>query len=233
MLASRPQTTEQRTQPCRNPRANWRDLTWRFPNERDCLASFLALEAAEVLASVKPANLVQLRNRRQPCGRNLHQLWRLHGDILLANSLLRTLALRQNDNGNLMFFYIPQVLRSHLQKPETAAFLKKLGYPTPDNLQATLIELQDRFNTKSDMPHEIGIFLGYPLKDVAGFMGCSNKPCTACQQWRIYGDPAPSLALSDCYSACRRSMANRIIEAGDPVALLHTNPQTMQTVCAS
>lgn len=233
MLSSMPHAAKQSTQPHRRSRTSWLDLTWKFPDERDCLASFLALEAAEVLAGVKPANLVQLRNRRQPCGRNLHQLWQLHSGALLADCPLQALALRQKESGDLMLFYAPDLLRSHLQRPETAAFLRRLGYLTPDNLQGTLAELQNRFHTETDMPHEIGIFLGYPLKDVAGFMGCSDRPCTTCRQWRIYGDPAPSLALSDRYSACRRGMASRLKEAGNPVVLLKTLPQTRQTACAS
>lgn len=233
MLSSMPHAAKQCPQPRRCSRASWLDLTWNFPDERDCLASFLALEAAEVLARVKPANLVQLRNRRQPCGRNLHHLWQIHSSALLADSPLQALTLRQKESGDLMLFYVPELLQAHLQRPETATFLKGLGYLTPDNLQQTLAELQDRFHTESDMPHEIGIFIGYPLKDVAGFMGCSDKPCTACRQWRIYGDPAHSLALSDRYSACRRGMASRLSAADDPVALLHTVPQTWQTVCAS
>jgi hypothetical protein len=233
VLSSMPHAAKQSTQPHRRSRTSWLDLTWKFPDERDCLASFLALEAAEVLAGVKPANLVQLRNRRQPCGRNLHQLWQLHSGALLADCPLQALALRQKESGDLMLFYAPDLLRSHLQRPETAAFLRRLGYLTPDNLQGTLAELQNRFHTETDMPHEIGIFLGYPLKDVAGFMGCSDRPCTTCRQWRIYGDPAPSLALSDRYSACRRGMASRLKEAGNPVVLLKTLPQTRQTACAS
>ncbi len=233
MLSLKPRAVKQCPQPRSRSRTSWLDLTGNFPDERDCLASFLALEAAEVLAGVKPANLVQLRNRRQPCGRNLYNLWQLHSDSLLADSPLQGLAMRQKENGNLMLFYVPELLRSHLQRPETGAFLSRLGYPAPGNLQATLTELLYRFQTEADMPHEIGIFLGYPLKDVAGFMGCSNKPCTACRQWRIYGDPAPSLALGDCYSACRRDMASRLIEASDPVALLHTIPKPPQTVCVS
>ncbi len=230
MLSSMPHASQQCSRTHRRSRTSWLDLTWKFPDERDCLASFLALEAAEVLAGVKPANLVQLRNRRQPCGRNLHQLWRLHSNALLAGSPLKALSLRQKETGDLMLFYTPEILQSYLQQPKTAKFLKQQGYPTPGNLRKTLAELQERFQTETDMPHEIGLFLGYPLKDVAGFMGCSDKPCTGCRQWRIYGDPAQSLALSDRYAACRRGMAHRLTDSANPVALLRTDPKAHQSI---
>lgn len=230
VLSSMSHTAKQCTKPRRRSRASWLELSWKFPDERDCLASFLALEAAEVLAGAKPANLVQLRNRRQPCGRNLHRLWRIHKNTLLADSPLKALSLRQKDTGDLMLFYIPEILQAHLLQPKTAEFLRLQGYLSPGNLQKMLAELKKRFQTEVDMPHEIGLFLGYPLKDVAGFMGCSDRPCTGCRQWRIYGDPAPSMALSDHYAACRRGMANRLIAADNPAALLRTDSKTQQPI---
>jgi hypothetical protein len=205
-------------------------LAWNFPEERECLASFLVLEAAEVLAGAKPANLVQLRNRPQPCGRNLHELWQDHGAALLADSPLEALALRRKDSGDLMLFYSPVLLQAHLQQFETAAFLQQQGYRSAD-LQSALSELKRRFQTNTEIPHEIGLFLGYPLKDVAGFMGCSDKPCTACRLWRIYGDPKPSLALSDHYTNCRRGMAAQLCGTQNPVALLHNIPMADETAC--
>ncbi|MEZ4485842.1 MAG: DUF3793 family protein [Syntrophotaleaceae bacterium] len=231
MQSSTQRASQQSPRNHRSPRSKWLDLAWKFPDERDCLASFLALEAAEVLAGIKPANLVQLRNRRQPCGRNLHELWRFHSDDLLAHSPLKALTLRQKESGDLMLFYSPEILQSHLQHPQTAEFLKLRGYPTPENLQKTLAELQERFEVQDEMPHEIGLFLGYPLKDVAGFMGCSDMPCTACRMWRIYGDPEPSLALSDCYADCRRGMAAQLSEMRDPVALLHRSRTVDKKAC--
>ncbi len=122
-----------------------------------------------------------------------------------------------------MLFYNPALLQDHLRLPETAAFLRQQGYQGTD-LQSALVELKRRFQTDAELPHEIGLFLGYPLKDVSGFMGCSDKPCTACRLWRIYGDPAPSLALSDRYADCRRGMAARLSDRHDPVALLQKMP---------
>ena len=214
-----------------NSRPNWRELTWNFPNERDCLASFLALEAAEVLDEVKPANLVQLRNRRQPCGRNLHQLWQTHGALLLSDSPLEALPLRRKDSGDLMLFFSPALLQAHLKQFETAAFLQQQGYQSAD-LQSALSELKRRFQTNTEIPHEIGLFLGYPLKDVAGFMGYSDKPCTACRMWRIYGDPKASLALSDRYANCRRGMAARLHHIHDPVTLLRENTKAAAPACS-
>jgi len=47
-------------------RSAWQDVAGRFDDPRECLASFLALETAEVIAGEKPANLLGIANRRCP-----------------------------------------------------------------------------------------------------------------------------------------------------------------------
>ncbi len=204
----------------RDSRVSWVHLCEMFPDPLECLASFIALEAAEVLDGIKPANLVQLRNRRQPCGRNLLQLWNLHGNSLLAQSPLEAFTLSRKSGGNLMLFYDPVLLQSHLSTPEIACFLAKCGYQDPCSPSKSLQELQRRFHDASEIPHEIGLFLGYPLKDVAGFMGASDQPCTGCRMWRIYGDPAPSIALSERFAACRSRMAQLLRRSFSPRHLI-------------
>jgi hypothetical protein len=206
------------------PRCNWLELTSDFPDDRDCLAAFLALETAEVLAGTKPANLIRLSNRRQRCGRNLHLLWHSCGDPLLADSELQALSLRENNEGSLLLFFSEKLLCRQLRDPSVATFVHKLGYPPSGDLPATLAELQRRFQADSGLPHEIGVFLGYPLKDVAGYMGHTDLPCTGCRLWRIFGDPAPSLALSERFIACRNHMAERLRATPKPMALLRTAP---------
>ena len=34
----------------------------------------------------------------------------------------------------------------------------------------------------------MGIFLGYPVDDVAGFINHCGNNCKACGQWKVYGD---------------------------------------------
>ena len=39
-------------------------------------------------------------------------------------------------------------------------------------------------------PHEIGLFLGYPPEDVAGFIANNARNCKCCGCWKVYGDEA-------------------------------------------
>ena len=49
-------------------------------------------------------------------------------------------------------------------------FLKFVGYSSDYELNDYMDELVFRLQSE-EFPHEIGVFLGYPLKDVLGFMG--------------------------------------------------------------
>ena len=62
--------------------------------------------------------------------------------------------------------------------------------------------LIDKLNS-NDFPHEIGIFLGYPLKDVVGFMGYGKYQFCKTRYWRVYGDESISDAVYDRFISDR------------------------------
>ena len=200
-------------------RPSWREITRRFADDRVCLAAFLALEGAEVLAGVKPGNLVNVGNRQRPCGRNLHTLWRTHGQPLLSVTGLHALELHDRGSSVLLFLYDESRLKCLLQQKAVRTILQKCGYSDPSNLAGTLGELKARAGGNV-FPHEIGIFLGYPLKDVLAFMGSIRIPYSCQGPWKIYGNPLQSLALARCYRECRYRMACHLAEGIDPVQCL-------------
>ncbi len=73
-------------------------------------------------------------------------------------------------------------------------FLKNLGYPSKVNIDTYLDILVTRLKSNI-FPDEIGVFLGYPLKDVLGFMGYGKYGLFDTRYWKIYGDPKSSYNL--------------------------------------
>ena len=61
-------------------------------------------------------------------------------------------------------------------------FLNKRGYYYKTVSQAIAL-LKEKL-IENDFPHEIGIFLGYPLSDVLGFI--NNEPCCCMGAWKVY-----------------------------------------------
>ena len=66
--------------------------------------------------------------------------------------------------------------------------LRKAGYAGEIDLDYVVVRVGFPFRSGA-VPHEIGIVLGYPLKDVAGFMGISRREFSCQGPWKIYGNP--------------------------------------------
>ncbi len=202
----------------------WKDISHRFASDRDCLAAFLALETAEILEGVKPGNLVNLVNRPQPCGRNLYRLWKEFGAEMDEESGLESKVLCDRGNSLLVFFFDRQAMDELTGTPRVQALLKRSGYSEDLSLDGVLQHLISRLD--GDFPHEIGIFLGYPLKDVAGFMGLVRLPFACQGPWKIYGDPTRSLQLAEIHRASRRRMAWRVACCSTPYDCLNRSACT-------
>lgn len=199
---------------------HWHTVIRRFPAARDCLASFLAYEAAEILAGAKPANLINLVDRPHHCGRNFYRLWKECGPALLEQSGLVGRELIDRGDSLLLFVYAPQLLDTQLRRPATRAMLHRAGYAPAAETAAVLAELQERCQVGEGFPHEIGIFLGYPLKDVAAFLGWVAIPFTVQGPWKIYGQPEMSLDLAATHRRCRCQMVQRLARCTTPVECL-------------
>jgi len=200
-------------------RVVWGDVAGRFVEPRECLASYLALEAAEVLAGVKPANLISITDRTYRCGRNPYRLWKRWGRSVLESSPLHVHELEDRGDSVLVLLYLPEALDRLLAASATRAVLRCAGYPEEVRRAEALDMLARRLATGA-FPHEIGVFLGYPLKDVAGFMGLARIPFTCQGPWKIYGDPGKSLRLAETYRGCRSRMAAELTCCATPYECL-------------
>ena len=61
------------------------------------------------------------------------------------------------------------------------------------------------------LPHEVGIFIGYPLKDVMGFIERAPRTPVVRGDWQVFGEPEESLGLMRLYR-CAEQLAEKIIE---------------------
>jgi hypothetical protein len=203
----------------RGARPGWQEFSRLYTDDRDCLASFLALELAEVLRGAKPANLVCLANKSRSCGRNLYQLWKEHGQALIEASGLKVRVLADRGSSLLLLLYSRDALGALLDQKSVRVILRKAGYPDTDRFEAVLSELEHRVDGEG-FPHEIGVFLGYPLKDVVGFMGWAPLSFTCQGPWKIFGNAAPSLELAENHRKCRCEMSAQLASGCHPLDCL-------------
>jgi len=94
-----------------------------------------------------------------------------------------------------VFVYNRWVLFAVLRDDACRRILFELGYTDFEQGESLVQQLLRRIQRKGDFPHEIGIFLGYPLKDVCGFMGINQLKLTKRMGWNMYGDTAESEKL--------------------------------------
>jgi hypothetical protein len=208
----------------------WHDVSSRFTEPSECLASFLALEAAEVLEGAKPANLVTVGNRRRSCGRNLYELWRSLGGAVLAGRGLVARELVDRGDSVMLLLYSQSAMQALLARPNVSAVLKRVGYAGLASTDEVFDELASRV-AAGGFPHEIGVFLGYPLKDVAAFMGWVRLPFVSQGPWKIYGDPGESLRLAETFRCCRKRMAERLESCASPFECLSSGAGSRGISC--
>ena len=197
----------------------WVDLAGLFPAPRECLAAFVAAVSAEVIAGVKPANLIRITHRNLPCGRCMLNLWRKYGQEILSSSPLSAMSMREERESDLLLFYDAGLLMKRFKSRTMQTFLRSNGYAPSLSLEQALQYLHSTFT--DGVPDEVGMFLGYPLRDVKGFINQTTQPFQGGREmWRIYGPPARSLRLDQLYREKREEMTLRLTEANSPLALL-------------
>src|SRR5512133_47443 len=201
-------------------------ISSRCPDPLECMASHLLLECSEVLAGIKPANLISLVNRPRSCGRNLYQLWdTYHGELTDRLAKICFKVLKTSDRARLLFCYNPEHLDHHLPHSGIRAILAKTGYDTSQGSTALVSELCNRIKKSDVFPHEIGLFIGYPAKDVAAFMGMINLPFTCQGPWKIYGEPGQSLYLADSFRRSRQDMGRQLARCVSPFDCLNRSEE--------
>lgn len=144
----------------------------------------LALHCAPALTGLAPANLVALATERFP---NLDGLLEAY-HARLSGGGLALLPLCRCRSRVLLLVCRPSFLACRLKERHAAAYLSDLGYPVAQGLEACLEVLRRRLNRGGDFPHEIGLFLGYPLADVVGFCALGGACAKYSGYWKVYGN---------------------------------------------
>lgn len=106
----------------------------------------------------------------------------------------------------LVFFYWEKALERRLERWEARCFLRKFGY-REEGLKQQLARLEVRvnryFQADRGFPHEIGVFLDYPLCDVQSFIRRKGKDCLFSGYWKVYHNPEEARSIFKTYDEAR------------------------------
>jgi hypothetical protein len=185
--------------------------------ESECsgLAEWLALELAPTIRGNKPSTVLSFSNTKYM---PLLNMWNKYGLRILQDSVIRFFHLRVTPTSVTVLFYRADMLKKCMEDMYHKEFLQRFGYPVDAGIDKCLALLRQRF--QHSCPHEVGLLLGIPLKDVLGFMGLSHLPLTCRGLWQIYGDPESSLSTIQCFTEDRRCVAEQLERGLEPRQLL-------------
>ena len=92
---------------------------------------------------------------------------------------------------HLVMVYRAKELEEHLRSKEVSDYLREFGHRRDDFI-SNLIRLHQRmnsfYNRMKEFPHEVGIFLGYPICDIKGFLENKGERYLHSGYWKIYGN---------------------------------------------
>ena len=142
----------------------------------------LEMLGAVILGS-KPAEIINVPGRKEDKKIKLSQI-----EAFFSNcSRITYRIITTHDGGKRVLFINEKSMEKVLVNKRCINFLKFVGYSSDYELNDYMDELVFRLQSE-EFPHEIGVFLGYPLKDVLGFMGYGKNELVEVKNWRIYGD---------------------------------------------
>lgn len=152
--------------------------------------------SAPTLCGIKPSNLFIA-----PCegySECLLESWKRE-----FNNLGLSIEVFKSSKDAVMFFVYDFLwIRKILDDSFVQAYLMGKGYSNISDTKKTITELIDRLKHSDVFPHEVGIFLGYPVEDVIGFEKNQSKNCKFCGYWKSYSNPEEAKRCCMQYKIC-------------------------------
>lgn len=142
------------------------------------LEGTIGRQCAPVLTGVKPANILVVKHTGQE-------------DVCscFEKTGISCRLLHIEEERTVWMVYRKEKVENIIAKPEYRTFLESLGYKGKD-VDGMLVQMAEKFQAhhkkKESFPHEMGIFLGYPLSDVKGFIENKGKNFLYQGQWKVY-----------------------------------------------
>ena len=178
----------------------------------------LAFHAAPTLLGIKASNMLSLSHRDFDIAENINRF-----NERAAAKGLHIEVLCECKNKALMLVYNRRLLEKRLADPVIRRFLTVYGYSEELKTDGCLHRLAQRMKESDGFPHEVGIFLDYPLEDVIGFIENAGANYKLCGCHKVYGDAVRAARVFSNYEKCRNFLCGRLNTGHDIYQALKIN----------
>jgi len=188
-------------------------------DDLEYLFSVIIRNAAPTIRKHKTSSLINFSNSNS--NRNLKELWEKYKDEVKDKLDVDYFELKKDSTTILVLFYNSEKLNLGIRDTSNMEFLKRFGYN--ENMDATqcLSLLRKRFQYMC--PHEIGIFLGYPIDDVTSFVDYPNTKCKMVGYWKVYHDIESAEIIFNKYDEIKHVFIQLMMRGMKPTELLKKN----------
>ncbi len=115
----------------------------------------------------------------------------------------------------LLLIYSEALLKKRLSDINVRKLLRQYGYGEKMLPEDCLERLSQRIRENDEFPHEIGLFLDYPVEDVVGFISNKGGNYKLCGCWKVYGCAESARRTFANYDKCRKYLCNKLSEGTD------------------
>ncbi|MCB2290603.1 DUF3793 family protein [Clostridium sp. CS001] len=181
------------------------------------LLSVIMCNAAPTIKNHKTSSLINFRNNN----RNLKDVWEKYKNEVKEKLDVDFFELKKDETSTLVLFYNKEKIKLGIRDSRSMEFLKRFGYNESMDIHECLSFLGKRFENLC--PHEIGVFLGYPIEDVVSFVDYPSSKCKMVGYWKIYHDIEKAEIIFNKYDEIKHDIMTLMVKGMKPTEVLNIN----------
>lgn len=186
-------------------------------DDKNYLLSTIVYSAAPVLGKLKPSYLLIFHNKGK---RKLYDLWAKYKWSIMDELKIKFYHMKTFKDSEAVLFYNEEQLEKLLKAEKNLYFLKRYGYSNNMSIDEYLNHLKNRYEKLC--PHEMGIFLGYPLEDVDEFIKYPNKKALMFGYWKVYSHLEEAKSIFYKYDEIKNEVMELIRRGIKPDRIINT-----------
>ena len=155
-----------------------------------------------------------LKGKKVSCGITMEDSMYDELHNILSGSGISYRRLSAAEGRCLVLFYREKELSEYVNRVGIRSFIREFGY-----IEMELDEMLERLSCRTALfsreeigyPHEIGIFFGYPVEDVQGFIRNAGREYLFLGYWKVYSNPMAAKMIFKEYDQAKVCAVNEFL----------------------